>query len=247
MMKFFKNNSILILSSINLLLLFYLVFFKFVPGGINFQTPSQIGDFVGGVIGTILTAIAAIFVYRTYKNQEEQLGQQKKEANQHLIDNLYNRIAKDVEDLEITFEKQGPLVKGSELVTYKGIYVLYNFKELYKNDNTVLNQLNLILISFEHLFVLTRSATYKWNLQLRINQDRNYLFIYTNIIWPLHKFYGDEWNKLIQELKPPHPDSKGTKDRFEKLVKEAYEYLLKRQLVGMPADNTYKKLLTESS
>jgi K+ transporter len=111
-MKFIKNNSILILSTINLLLLSYLVFFRFIQGDINFQTPGLIGDFVGGVIGTVLTAIAAIFVYRTYKNQDQQLGQQKKEANQNLIDNLYDRITKDIEDLEITFEKPGPLVKG---------------------------------------------------------------------------------------------------------------------------------------
>jgi hypothetical protein len=132
-------------------------------------------------------------------------------------------------------------------VTYKGIYVLYNFKELYKYDNTVLNQLNLILVSFEHLVVLTRSATYKWDIQLSINQDRNYLLFYTKIIWPFHKFYRDEWHKLVSELTPPHPDSKGTRDRFEKLVKETYKYLLKKDLVGTPADDTYKKLVTGSA
>lgn len=246
-MKLLKNNIVTILSSINLLLLSYLVFYKFNWGVLNFERSGLIGDFVGGVIGTILTAIAAVFVYRTYLNQKDQLELQKKEANQNIIDNLYSRISKDIEDLEITFENPGPIAKGSELVTYKGIFVLYNFKDLYSKDNSVLNQLNLILISFEHLFELTTNSTYKWTLQLNMNRDRNYLLFYTKIIWPFHKFYRDEWMKLISETNMPHPDSSGTKKRFDKLLKETYKYLLQRELVGKPVDDTYSKLVNGSA
>ena len=99
------------------------------------------------------------------------------------------------------------------------------------------------MISFEHLFKLTSESKYKWQMQLQMNQDRNYLLFYTKIIWPLNVFYNEEWDKLITKWNPPHPDSLGTRARFEKLLKESYTYLLKRELVGMPVDEVYKKLI----
>ncbi len=240
-MKISKAFVILILTIINLLLIVYLVFFKFISGGLNFQSPALIGDFVGGVIGTILTAIAAIFVYKTYRNQDDQLKLQKWEANQKLVDSLYDRIAKDVDDLEVTQYNE---YRGNAPITYKSINVLYNLTDLLKLDNSVLNQLALILISFEHLCEIEKSFEYNNPLQHTINQDRIHLFFYARIIWPLHKFYGNEWKKLL-EPPNPHPDSKETLERFERLVKKTYCYLLARKLVGMPVDNAYSRLLQE--
>lgn len=243
MAKNIEKNFIAIVSCLILLLLCYKTFFYVACKSMDLQIPGLLGDFVGGILGTILTAVAAIFVYRTYVTQREQLEQQKKEANQTLIDNLYDRISREIDGLEITYNVNKENGRQPELIKHNGIFVLYNFVELYKKDNSVLNQLNLILISFEHLFDLTNSATYKWNLQLNLNKDRNYLLFYTKIIWPFHRFYSTEWNKLIQDWNPPHPDSKGTKNRFEKLFKESYTYLLERELIGVPEDEIYKKLL----
>ena len=225
---------------------FYLYKFGSFTFSSNQSEWGTFGDYLGGVIGTILTAIAAIFVYKTYQTQEIQLELQKKEANQTIIDNLFDKISKEVDDFEITFNKNLLDDDKPELISYKGIFVLYNLKELYnKRDNSVLNQLNLALISFEHLFTIIKKSTYKWDMQLEINLDRSYLLFYTKIIWPIHRFYKEEWNKLIVEWKPPHPDSLGAKSRFEKLLKEAYSYLLKRNLVGLPEDDAYKKILSE--
>jgi hypothetical protein len=243
MNKYLQNNYLIILFTLIFLLLLYFSFYKFACYNFNLQTPGLLGDFIGGVVGTVLTAIAAVFVYRTYLTQKQQLEQQKKEANQNLVDNLYDRISNEIDALEITFDKNNGLGPEIDLVTYKGIFVLYNFKELYSKDNTVLNQLNLILISFEHLFKLTKAATYKWNIQKSINKDRNYLMFYTKIIWPFHRFYSQEWDKLIHVPKP-HPDSFRTKSRFETLLKETYRYLLKRNLVGKPEAEGYDNLLT---
>ena len=178
--------------------------------------------------------------------QNQQLDVAKKDSNQQLIDNLFDRISREIDDLEITYDanKHFPQREKPEFVTFKGINVLYNLKSLYSiADNTVLNQLNLIMISFEHLFKLTSESKYKWQMQLQMNQDRNYLLFYTKIIWPLNVFYNEEWDKLITKRNPPHPDSLGTRARFEKLLKESYTYLLKRELVGMPVDEVYKKLI----
>lgn len=242
----FITKYLVIISSLSFLLLLYSAFFVFTCEKYDFQTPALLGDFIGGVLGTILTAIAAVFVYNTYLTQREQLEQQKKEANQILIDKLYDRISTDIDGLEITFYKVEENEQQPQLKIYKGIFVLYNFKELYTYDNTVLNQLNLILISFEHLFSLTKKATYKWEMQKQVNMDRNYLLLYTKILWPFHRFYSQEWDKLVLAWSPPHPDSLGTKTRFEGLFVESYEYLLDRKLVGIPEDPVYRKLLGKS-
>lgn len=228
---FKKYYPIIIIAFLIACLLFYWVFYKLAGCNLEYANPGLFGDFVGGVIGTVLTAIAAIFVYGTYETQRKQLEVQnnefelqKKEANQTLVDNLYDRIIKDVEDLEVTFDKnKGSEKNAPEFITYKGVFVLYNLNELIHKDNTVLNQLNLILISCEHLFKLANSATYKWELQKDMNNDRNFLMFYTKIIWPIHQFYLHGWDKLITELKPPHPDSLGTRTRFEKLLKKTYK------------------------
>jgi hypothetical protein len=251
---FKKYYPIIIISFLVACLILYWVFYKLAGCSLLYANPGLFGDFVGGVIGTVLTAIAAIFVYGTYETQREQLKVQnsefelqKKEANQTLVDNLYDRIVKDVEDLEVTFDKNKHFEKRDpEFITYKGVFVLYNLTDLININNTALNQLNLILISCEHLFNLTNSATYKWALQKDINNDRNFLMFYTKILWPIHQFYLQGWDKLITELKPQHPDSLGTRTRFEKLLKTTYKYLLDKQLVGMPVDIAYLKIINGS-
>jgi len=203
--------------------------------GLNLGDWSELGQAIGGVIGTFLTFIVGIVVYITYRTQKEQLEQQKKQANQMIIDTLYDRIVKEIEDMEIK--------QDFTQTIYKGTSVLFNLNFLIHTQNTIIGQLNLILISCEHLFKLTEDSNYKWNLQKEINKDRNYLMFYSKIIWPIHRFYLEGWDKLITNFDPPHPDSLGMKARFEKLLRETYLHLLKEDLVGRPDSVPYNQII----
>lgn len=215
-------------------LLLFLVFYLIAINSLEYANPGAFGDFMGGVIGTIFTVIASIFVYATYQTQRKQLELQKKEIDQNIIDNLYDKILKEIDSFKIEHDGR----------VYEGIEVLQNFQSLYNNTkNSVLDQLNLILISFDHLFYFNDRLKFKYQIQKKVNKDRCYLLFYTKIIWPFNEFYSVTWDVLIDEWKPPHPDSQSTKERFEKLTKKTYKYLLERKLVGEPVDGKYRKLL----
>lgn len=221
------------------------LFYGFIPE-IKTEEFGQFGDFYSGIVGTLITAFAGIFVYLTFKTQQQQLQLQKKEANQKHVDSLYDRISNEMDGIEVSIWESKDINDSTlQLTTLKGTSGLNHFNVNYVGGgNTVLNQLNLILISFEHLFSLTKDSNYKWDRQLQMNQDRNYLLFYTKLIWPLRNFYADGWDKLINNPNP-HPDLLGTRTRFEILLKESYKYLLKRELVGKTNDIAFVKILSK--
>ncbi|MFN7839569.1 MAG: hypothetical protein ACK5QG_16505, partial [Bacteroidota bacterium] len=52
------------------------------PTAIDFPTTGQFGDFIGGVVGTIISGAGFIFLYLTLSEQREAIENQKK-SHQH--------------------------------------------------------------------------------------------------------------------------------------------------------------------
>jgi len=78
-----KATAIVSLSSVLLILYIFILFI--VKTNIDFNLPidtekfGHFGDIIGGLVGTILTFLATILLYYTYKSQREGLKTQKKE------------------------------------------------------------------------------------------------------------------------------------------------------------------------
>ncbi len=78
-----KATAIVSLSSVLLILYIFILFI--IKTNIDFNLPidtekfGHFGDIIGGLVGTILTFLATILLYYTYKSQREGLKSQKKE------------------------------------------------------------------------------------------------------------------------------------------------------------------------
>lgn len=75
-----KKKNVLIILTILLLIFPYDVFEVSLPFNmqINLDRYAGLGDFVGGIIGTVVAGIACWLVYKTYTSQKEELEETKK-------------------------------------------------------------------------------------------------------------------------------------------------------------------------
>lgn len=90
-------------------------------GSIDLTSTGQIGDFIGGVVGTILTAISIILLYKTLQAQNKGAKDQTDQFIRNQIENRFFELLKfhrdNVNELEFEFSeyKNHPLtVKGRQ-------------------------------------------------------------------------------------------------------------------------------------
>lgn len=78
-MEYIKKNLNIIISAILICLLFIELWVIFKP---QIQTLGTLGDFIGGIIGTIAAIIAVYFSYTLNKKQFEQFDEQAKQIKE---------------------------------------------------------------------------------------------------------------------------------------------------------------------
>lgn len=175
------------------------------------------GDYLGGVLGTLLSGLTIYFVYTTYQTQNSQLKIQKREAYIKDIDLQYDRIISSIN--EISFRGK------------KGVDALLAWDDTHENSNkgsNVVNMLNLIIHAFNDHVVTIFEGNDVTNKEKTSLYDRAYLMLHAMLIWPvLEKIYDDK-------VFPRHTDN--LKENFDKLMKEAYHYLVIRGKLKEPDD-----------
>jgi len=137
------------------------------------QMLGQFGDFYGGVIATIATIAAGVFLYKTYTNS-------KKDSDYEILNSLFNHIIQNINNIQYRRRKDidGNLLVKEEL--YNGLDAIYNFDNSHsKNPNSVLNQINSILDSFENLIFMANNVLYKYTAMKEITLKRIYFLYYS--------------------------------------------------------------------
>jgi hypothetical protein len=82
------------------------------------------GDFIGGFLGTVLTAIATFFIYKTYISQKEELENQRKLIKQQQFENtffnmlnVHNELKKGLTTIKYSFDNA--YISGKEHYVHK--------------------------------------------------------------------------------------------------------------------------------
>jgi len=198
----------------------------------------QFGDFYGGVIATIASIFAGVYLYYTYENA-------KKDSDLQIINKLFDNIVNDINNIQFRaqYDKDWKDLPPNKQNLYTGIDAIYNFNSLlHTNPNSVLNHLSFILNSFENIIYMANKVRYKYDDMKEITLKRIYYLYYSHILWSVWELeYPNEKrpnsNKgLLGDLSKQnlHDDSKYTVDKYAKLSIETIEFLSddKRELIA---------------
>jgi hypothetical protein len=196
---------------------------------ISHDTLGQFGDFYGGVLGTIITIVGLIYIYRTYKVQNIQLDVAKKDADLSIINKLYSELLQDINSIQYRRKK----ADGSGDILFEGIDALYNFDQTHVNNpNSVLNHLNSILVSFEQIIMMANKVKYKYTDMKDITLTKIYFLYFSKIIWPVYQeIYKHRKAELISAK---HAGAEFLFEKYEQLTRESYRYLITKKHVYPP-------------
>jgi len=138
-----KDKSIKIVIALFLIIAAYFLFY------LEIHIKAEEQDFktfevVNGLVGLLLTAVASIFVYNTYKAQKEQIDIQRDEILRNQKDIEFNRL------LDIMYQHSTKTIKDIEVFRNKEITTLGNNKTTYdkagfifiQHVNAIYNQIN---------------------------------------------------------------------------------------------------------
>lgn len=203
---------------------------------IDKQSFGLFGDFYGGLLATIASIFALIYIMLTFINS-------KKESDFEMINRLYDNIVDDIDSIQYRRIYKHRKRKDSdndeflpkeECELYTGIDALYNFDHHFKeNPNSVLNHLNLILNSFEQIVLMAKRIRYKWGDMKWITIDRIYLLYYSKILWPVYERIIKEHGKsLLNDGNDDFKESIAT--LYAKLSLDTLDYLSGGQLARLP-------------
>jgi hypothetical protein len=150
---------------------------------------------------------------------------------------MFDNLVKEIDSIQ--FRKK---MRNGESIVHTGSDALYNFDESHwQNPNSVLNNLQSVLTSFEHLIFIANKIKYKYNKQKPIFLTRIYFLYYTDIIWPVNQILYTRQKDII--IQKGHPGAEQLFEKYENLTIQTYEYLLKGNLVGFPTSGHIRDLL----
>lgn len=186
------------------------------------KTPVDFAGFYGGVFGPLATISGFIFLYLAYTSQ-------KATTDLALLNKLYADLLEDINSLQYTDRGRGINRFFRKEVTFKGIDALYHFNTN-DTDNSVLNHLNLIIVSFKQLLQVLEKSTFSDGSTKKVFKDKVCLLYYAKVIWPvLDGVYKAKNELLVRD------SSWGNAEllffEFEKLTASTIEYLDEKQLI----------------
>lgn len=152
-MKFKEKIIVLIISSVSMVLVGLTLYAYWKNDFLNFSYflgTDKLGhfdDFIGGLLGTILTGIATFLVYRTYISQKKELKKQKKQLKlqsqlitQQQFESTFFNMLNVYRELKngLKFKNVLSIINRIENADfYEGLatinFIIKNFRENYKN------------------------------------------------------------------------------------------------------------------
>lgn len=226
---------IVVLIAVSLLGFFIILGIKRVET--NFY--SHLGEFYGGILGTIIALLALIYAFNSYLSQNKQLSLSFESNSIDTINKMLNELNSEIDRINYK--------------DYFGVKALYMFDEdHWATPNSVMNHLILIFTSFENLILTIKTNKY---LDISIQDSylaKTYLLFNGKITWPVkEKIY----NVLIEDqIESGQIKCKGLKhhndifiilNKYEGLIKESYKYLISKGLLTKPTDFKILKLVNE--
>lgn len=196
---------------------------------LDFSTSGQIGDTIGGtmspfiaIASSLLTFIAFWVQYKANQQQTRQFKAQAIEAEKTQIEKYYDNLNKDIS--EASFGEK------------KGVDAYLAYKLNNEWDNVILDNLNLVLYSFETYLRLIEKSDLISEPHKIFSMNRLHLLFYSKVLWPLHSTIVTDGKPFINGVK--HDDSKITIRKFATLGISTINYLINNKLA---VDSTFKQ------
>lgn len=220
-----KSNKMkltrIVISTVLIILLFSLPFiiksqWFLWKSDIDSERLSQYGSYIGGLLGASFAGLSLFIIILTYRHQLETSYSSKENEDLAYIHKLHEAILVDLESL--TYGQ------------YKGTEVLFNLEpDFIKKSQNVLDQVNSLLCSFEHLILIAKNTKYSSEDIQRITLTRIYFLYYSKLLWPIHAVI---WTKMKDSLSELHDDAKFYFPRYQSLSKESIDYLTEQKLIA---------------
>lgn len=138
----------------------------FIKGHINtndidFTKLGTYGDFVGGSLGTILSIVAVILVYRTYISQKEELSMSRNLLEQQQFENTFFNMLKVHQDLKngISFNTENQIFREYLPIGIEGARITENGQEVIGK-----HFFNIASLDFAKLFKYSPNDKLNYNI-----------------------------------------------------------------------------------
>ncbi len=196
---------------------------------LNFSTSGQIGDTIGGtmspfiaIASSLLTFIAFWVQYKANQQQTLQFKTQAIEAEKTQVEKYYENLNNDISDASFNGKK--------------GVDAYLAYKLNTEWDNVILDNLNLVLYSFETSLQLIERSELLSESHKIFSKNRLHLLFYSKVLWPLHSTIVTDGKPFITGIK--HDDSKITLRKFATFGISTIRYLISNKLA---VDSTFKQ------
>jgi hypothetical protein len=179
----------------------------------------QYGDYIGGLLGATFAGMGFLILALSYRTQINSSRSSEEHQSMQLINSLYESVTFEINN--VTYQQW----QGSE-VFYK-----FSINSLDEPQN-VLDQLNSVLNSMQHLIKAAKNSIYPSDDMKRLTLSRVYMLCYSKILWPVNARIMAPNSKISERLKQWHDDFPYYSKRFDDLEKETFEYLAKEGLTA---------------
>ncbi len=173
----------------------------------------QLKEF-GIVFSIISSSIGILFVSLTY---------------------FFNRESNERTQIEKYFTYLNNDINDASFMGKKGVDAYLNFDLDSKEKNVILDNLNLVLSSFETYLNLIDDNKLVSQSFKTFSKTRLHLVFYSKVLWPLHSTIVKHGKDFIREK---HDDSKITLPKFAELGLNCIQYL---KANGLAQDSTFKE------
>lgn len=205
------------------------------PLSTNGSDWGNFGSYVGGLLNGLLAPLTIYFVYQTFDGT-------KKQADLEIITRLYSDVVNEINNLQY---RRLDTAADVQVVLFTGLDAIYRFDDKHHHSpNSVLNHVNSIIISFEHLLRMVSKVRYKYNDQKIIMLTKVYFLYYTKVSWPVgHSIYSQRKHLQLDS----NPDYQVMIKNYIRLTKETQEFLFKNKQIGKPHTSWMVEVLNNNA
>jgi hypothetical protein len=219
MQRRYKPRAWTILLAVVLLgaVAYYFVFLSFAkyeqflpilvrPGLVSNQPLNDYATTVAGLVGTAATVIGVAFLFYAYLDQRDQAAERLRQADERLaqekeqqaqaqlalFNKLYQDLLDDINSIQYRKVHKTFQASASDSTLFQGVDALFHYEaQDDKTQSSVLNHLNLVLISFYSIIqLLERPQPEQPQIKdeaRKIFLQKIYLLYLAKIYWPCYK------------------------------------------------------------
>jgi hypothetical protein len=242
--KLLRTNKVIAGLTLLFALLAYgavyrLLFKGFVLTNWKLADPSAIANYgtaFNGIVGTGITILGVAFLLYAYKDQ-------KRQAEAELFNKLYTDLLDDINSIQYRKKLKRTLFSADSSELFQGVDALYNYTaDDNDNPNSVMNHLNLIITSFNHLIKTIECSVYQSPDFQEIMRDKVYLLFHSKIYWPtIDGLYA---NYRYQLMNNNWGNAKIFFFEYKKFANQAFNYLIERNMLTLePASDSLSDIL----